>query len=264
MNSLFPDGLSRNQPFLCLVTRPAKSIDFRIVGCLIPAARSRRNGGRSILEGDVLGTEGPCSPRHTFSWRRRAGSPKSCRGSRKTALIHYLAPRGLEQYSGGGWGTRDVTQGPVEMLLALGRFEALRDLLMRVFKQQNIDGDWPQWFMFFDRERNIRAEDSHGDIVFWPVLALARYLSASEDRSILDEDAPFYAEREEDAERATIRQHVERALAIIGRRRNARNPSRGIWPRRLERHAATRRRKHARKVMQRLDSDAPLPELSSR
>ena len=28
------------------------------------------------------------------------------------ALIHYLAPRGLEQYSGGGWGTRDVCQGP--------------------------------------------------------------------------------------------------------------------------------------------------------
>ena len=24
------------------------------------------------------------------------------------ALIHYLAPRGLEQYSGGGWGTRDA------------------------------------------------------------------------------------------------------------------------------------------------------------
>jgi len=122
----------------------------------------------------------------------------------QNALIHYLAPRGLEQYSGGGWGARDVTQGPVEMLLALGHFEALRDLLMRVFKQQNIDGDWPQWFMFFDRERNIRAGDSHGDIVFWPVLALAEYLSASEDGSILDEVAPFYSEREGDAERATI------------------------------------------------------------
>ena len=89
---------------------------------------------------------------------------------------------------------------------------------MRVFKQQNMDGDWPQWFMFFDRERNIRAGDSHGDIVFWPVLALAEYLSASEDGSILDEVAPFYSDREGDAERATIRQHIERALAIIGRR----------------------------------------------
>ena len=35
------------------------------------------------------------------------------------AMIHYLAPRGLEQYSGGGWGTRDLSQGPVELLLAI-------------------------------------------------------------------------------------------------------------------------------------------------
>ena len=72
---------------------------------------------------------------------------------------------------------------------------------MRVFKQQNPDGDWPQWFMFFERERNIRPGDSHGDIVFWPVLALAQYLAASEDASILDEAVPFFAERDELAER---------------------------------------------------------------
>ena len=98
--------------------------------------------------------------------------------------MHYLSPRGLEQYSGGGWGTRDVCQGPVELLLALGRFEPIRDLLCRVFRQQNTDGDWPQWFMFFDRERNIRPGDSHGDIVYWPVLALAQYLSATGDAGL--------------------------------------------------------------------------------
>ena len=38
---------------------------------------------------------------------------------------------------------------------------------------QNADGDWPQWFMFFERERDIRPGDSHGDIIFWPLLALA-------------------------------------------------------------------------------------------
>jgi 1,2-beta-oligoglucan phosphorylase len=81
-------------------------------------------------------------------------------------MIHYLAPRGLEQYSGGGWGTRGVTQGPVEMLLSLGKWEPLRDLLRRVYLAQNPDGDWPQWFMFFERERNIRHNESHGDIVF--------------------------------------------------------------------------------------------------
>ena len=45
----------------------------------------------------------------------------------------------------------------------------IRDLLLRVMRQQNPDGDWPQWFMFFERERDIRPGDSHGDIVFWPL-----------------------------------------------------------------------------------------------
>ena len=60
----------------------------------------------------------------------------------------------------------------MELLHALGKWETLRDLLGIVFRNQNPDGDWPQWFMFFDRERGIRPDDSHGDIVFWPILAL--------------------------------------------------------------------------------------------
>jgi cellobiose phosphorylase len=135
------------------------------------------------------------------------------------ALIHYLAPRGLEQYSGGGWGTRDVSQGPVEMLLALGQWEPLRDLLRRVYRAQDPDGDWPQWFMFFDRERQIRPADSHGDIVLWPVLALAEYLRAAEDASLLDEVVPFFhPEGPDHAEMATLWAHVERALALMAGR----------------------------------------------
>jgi cellobiose phosphorylase len=135
------------------------------------------------------------------------------------ALVHYLSPRGLEQYSGGGWGTRDVCQGPVELLLALGRFEPIRDLLVRVFRQQNPDGDWPQWFMFFERERNIRPGDSHGDIVYWPLLALAQYLAATGDASLLDETLPFFhLDEDAAAETATIWQHVERALDLIRHR----------------------------------------------
>ena len=135
------------------------------------------------------------------------------------AMIHYLAPRGLEQYSGGGWGTRDVCQGPVEMLLALGKWEPMRDLLLRVYKQQNADGDWPQWFMFFERERSIRPGDSHGDIVLWPLLALAQYLIAAEDVSILEEIVPFFhPDGDERAEKATIWGHVERGLRVVGGR----------------------------------------------
>ena len=82
-----------------------------------------------------------------------------------------------------------------------------------MFKAQNPDGDWPQWFMFFDRERNIRAGDSHGDIVFWPLLALAQYLNASGDETLLNEVVPFFhPEGDPKAERAGVWGHAERAL----------------------------------------------------
>jgi cellobiose phosphorylase len=73
--------------------------------------------------------------------------------------------------------------------------------------------------MFFERERNIRPGDSHGDIVFWPLVALARYLIASEDASILGEELPFFdAAGDARAERATLWAHAQRALALTERR----------------------------------------------
>ena len=33
--------------------------------------------------------------------------------------MHLTAPHGLEQYTGGAWGVRDVCQGPIELLLSL-------------------------------------------------------------------------------------------------------------------------------------------------
>src|ERR1700759_3743232 len=84
---------------------------------------------------------------------------------------------------------------------------------------QNPDGDWPQWFMFFDRERGIRAGDSHGDIVFWPLVVLAQYLTASGDTALLDEPVTFFDGRGADkGERASVWEHVERALTVIEKR----------------------------------------------
>jgi cellobiose phosphorylase len=182
------------------------------------AARSDPTGSGPSAEG--FGPQaGPAEPTPTAGRGDAGRLQEILPWLAHNAMIHYLAPRGLEQFSGGGWGTRDVCQGPVEMLLALGRWEPLRDLLLRVFKTQNSDGDWPQWFMFFERERRIRPGDSHGDIVFWPLLALAQYLIASEDASLLDATAPFFhPEGDERAEKATIWGHVERALTVIDRR----------------------------------------------
>lgn len=138
------------------------------------------------------------------------------------ALVHYLAPRGIEQYTGGGWGTRDICQGPLEMLLALGEFDAARDLLCRVYSTQNAAGDWPQWFSVFPRDRAIRAHEAHGDIVLWPLLALGRYLAASADPGLLDALLPFHvADGEPDAGLAPLWTHVERALAFIDGQRIA-------------------------------------------
>ena len=166
------------------------------------------------------------------------------------AFVHYLSPRGLEQYSGGGWGTRDVCQGPVELLLALGRVEPIRDLLLRVMSAQNADGDWPQWFMFFERDRDVRAGDSHGDIVFWPVLALAQYLIASGDKGR--------------ARRASCRCDgvaARRASARADREaRRARHCTRRVRTWRLERRSAAGRSGDARAHVQRLDRNAALSD----
>jgi cellobiose phosphorylase len=221
---LFADGRSRRQPFLVIVTGAAKSAGFRITGELIDAPESAADASAAAVDpgrfwtdlgGPVTLTAPPASPRAADATRLQEILPWFAHD----ALIHYLAPRGLEQYSGGGWGTRDVCQGPVELLLALGRFAPIRDLLLRVFANQNSDGDWPQWFMFFERERTIRPGDSHGDIVFWPVHALAAYLLAAEDASILDAVVPFFDPAGADrGERVSVWTHVERALAVMDAR----------------------------------------------
>ena len=206
------------------------------------------------------------SPNSRYRSSRRARSPLAGQIARlqniipwfvHNALIHYLSPRGLEQYSGGGWGTRDVSQGPVELLLAAGHTAPVRDLLLRVFAAQNPDGDWPQWFMFFERERTIRAGDSHGDIVFWPLLALAQYLLASGDAALLDERVNFFdAAGIAAGESATVWQHAERSLSLIRQRVVARYCAGGLRSRRLERFAAASRSQDARAHVQRMDRHA--------
>jgi 1,2-beta-oligoglucan phosphorylase len=199
---LFEDGGSRNLPFVCIGCNATTEFGLTIRGELLAASTTTA----ALLQ----------APR----WHTRDASAAQLAEIvpwyLHNALVHYLAPRGLEQFTGGGWGTRDVCQGPLEMLLALGRPEPVRDLLLRVFAAQNADGDWPQWFMFFERERDIRAGDSHGDIVFWPLLGLARYLLATEDRALLDEALPFH-----DDDAASVWHHALRALAVIAARRIA-------------------------------------------
>jgi cellobiose phosphorylase len=215
---LFADGQSRDQPFLVVVTAKAVSAKFRLTGHLIealPAGAAASDEPVGLLLAQIRPSADPVSPLGADVGRLEEILPWYTHN----ALIHYLAPRGLEQFSGGGWGTRDICQGPVELLLGFGWWTPLRDLLVRVFKAQNPDGDWPQWFTFFERDRGIRAGDSHGDIVFWPLLALAQYLIASGDAALLDKELTFFhPDGDTAAERATVWGHVERALDVIQHR----------------------------------------------
>jgi 1,2-beta-oligoglucan phosphorylase len=215
--ALFLDHESRQEPFVCVLTAPARTVGLRLRGELVP--QDAENPIQVASDEELipqLSLHGvPASPGSEALTALADIAPWLTHN----ALVHYLSPRGLEQYSGGGWGTRDVCQGPVEMLLAHDRIPPIRDLMLRVMRQQNPDGDWPQWFMFFDRERNIRPGDSHGDIVYWPLLVLGQYLTASGDGGILNERVPFFdASGPGAGESATVYEHVQRALALIGKR----------------------------------------------
>lgn len=204
---LFADGVSRGNHFLCLIAAASRAVDLSIEGRLIEPFCSGEKLPDLTLSLTASKSSMPERLAEIFPWFVQ------------NALVHCLSPRGLEQFSGGGWGTRDVCQGPVELFLALGRHDAIRDILLRVFRQQNADGDWPQWFMFFERERNIRPGDSHGDIVYWPVLALAQYLLATDDFSLLDERVHFFhPEGTSCGESATVAEHVERAVSLMRHR----------------------------------------------
>ena len=211
---IFANGESYQQPFLCFITSSCVKAGLVMRGELVDESVEQTENFWETMSSGLRIKAPVASPLVLAAERTGEIFPWFVHN----ALVHYLSPRGLEQYSGGGWGTRDVCQGPTELLLALGRFEPMRDLLCRVFRQQNADGDWPQWFMFFDRERNIRPGDSHGDIVYWPLLALAQYLSATGDAALLDIALPFFDADESAAEITTISDHVERALDLIRRR----------------------------------------------
>ncbi len=114
-------------------------------------------------------------------------------------MVHLTAPHGLEQYTGGAWGVRDVCQGPMELLLSLEHDEPAKAILRILFAQQyEKSGDWPQWFML-EPYSAIQDREAHGDIIVWPLKALCDYLEATGDFAFLDE--PIAWRREDNFEK---------------------------------------------------------------
>jgi len=133
------------------------------------------------------------------------------------AMIHFAAPRGIEQYGGGAWGTRDVCQGPLEFLLSVGHDSVAADLICETFTHQFPDtGNWPQWFMR-DGFRDIQQRESHGDVVFWPIKALCDYIKATGDFQILGKKLPYTDPEsfELTDESPSLHEHVKKAVDHI-------------------------------------------------
>ncbi|MGO1198681.1 MAG: GH36-type glycosyl hydrolase domain-containing protein [Brachybacterium sp.] len=132
----------------------------------------------------------------------------------QNASIHFRSPRGLEQYSGGAWGTRDVCQGPVGLLLATDEPAVLRRTMLSVLAAQQEDGTWPQWFDYLPGHTGPGMRDAHGDVVYWPLLALGEYLAVTGDHEMLEETAPWVGEQVM-GEPSTVLDHLSRALDHI-------------------------------------------------
>lgn len=132
-------------------------------------------------------------------------------------LIHYLVPHGLEQFGGAAWGTRDVCQGPIEFFMATQRFDVVREILTMIFAHQFVeDGNWPQWFMF-DRYEEVMADESHGDIIVWPLKVIGDYLVATGDVSILEVEVPYMSRKDKKATsfKESVKEHIVKELAYI-------------------------------------------------
>ncbi|EPE94284.1 GH36-type glycosyl hydrolase domain-containing protein [Rhizobium grahamii] len=226
---LYTDRLARGGPFIVLEIRETHLFRFAVTGSMVDAKQGeelakRYEVGVDLLEmltpaaafwndvtrNIVVQGDGPDLLAHTtfLPWLAH------------DAIIHASVPHGLEQFTGAAWGTRDVCQGPVELLLAFEHDNEVRDILQILFGEQFQDrGDWPQWFML-EPYSNIRAGESHGDIIVWPLKALCDYIEATGDIAILEVAAPWRADDtlEHTEQEATIFGHVEKLFQIVQER----------------------------------------------
>jgi len=223
---LYRDGKRRSGGYAAIETRPTRSFGLAVVGSLADEAHAETRLARygKGVDADAL------SSQSARAWRRvtRGLRLGAAEGDAKAlaailpwlvhdAMIHLAAPHGLEQYSVGAWGTRDVCQGPLELLLALEHDGPAKAILNVVFAQQYQErGDWPQWFML-EPYSAIQDKEAHGDIIVWPLKALCDYIEATGDFSFLD--APIAWRRDADFEKTTeaspVVDHVAKLIATL-------------------------------------------------
>ncbi|MEZ5087373.1 MAG: hypothetical protein R2722_14380 [Tessaracoccus sp.] len=206
---LFADGVARGEPIVTVTVAPQAQWSVALLPRTTGYRREERPAtGRSWGEIHDLVSVGSASKSDASALLSRVGQMTGWYAH--DAIVHYLSPRGLEQHTGGAWGTRDVAQGPVGLLRSWGEHTAWRELLLTVFGAQRAQGDWSQAIEFlpgFTRD----AEEPHGDVVYWPLLALGQYLGATGDVAVLNVEVGF----DGDGETKPLIEHVARALGLI-------------------------------------------------
>ena len=226
---LYADGRPRAGGHVAILSRETAGLGFAVVGSITDPAAAERLAARyaaGVGEPAILGPARRYWERVTRSLRLTgecegvAGLDTLFPWLAHNGMIHLTVPHGLEQYSGAAWGTRDVCQGPLELLLALEHDGTVREILRTVFAQQNeTRGDWPQWFML-EPYASIRDRHSHGDVIVWPLKAVCDYVEATNDLGFLDE--PVAWRREDDFEKTERRDpvavHIEKLLATVRER----------------------------------------------
>ncbi|EJZ19390.1 cellobiose phosphorylase (plasmid) [Rhizobium sp. Pop5] len=224
---LYTNGVSRNGAYVAFRSRPTQALSFAVVGSMTDAAEAERLAQRYEAGVTVEAMLAPASKfwRNTVRGMTIDSSTSPDLAAQATllpwlahdAIVHLSVPHGLEQYTGAAWGTRDACQGPIEFMLAYEHDREAKEVLKTIFSEQYLEkGDWPQWFML-EPYSNIRAGDSHGDIVVWPLKALCDYIEATGDLAILDEKVSWRDEKtmQKAPETDSIAIHVEKLLDTV-------------------------------------------------
>jgi 1,2-beta-oligoglucan phosphorylase len=226
---IYADRAPASGTHIAIKTLPTREFCFAVVGSLTDSAEAMRLASKYEQPREDIELLAPATKFWTSITR---GSRIAGEGAETAALdaslpwlahdaiIHLTVPRGLEQYTGAAWGTRDVCQGPVEFFLTLEHDEPVKQILRIVFAQQYAArGDWPQWFML-EPYSSIQDKHSHGDVIVWPLKALNDYLEATNDLAFLDETAPWRNDEtlERTAHEDSIAVHVEKSLATMRER----------------------------------------------
>jgi 1,2-beta-oligoglucan phosphorylase len=225
---LYADGKRRGGGYVAIRTRPTNEFVLAVVGSMTdskqadaltskyskpvdeaamlkPADRFWRNLTRGVRINSARNSADALAVDTILPWLAHDG------------MVHLTAPHGLEQYTGGAWGTRDVCQGSIELLLTLEHDKPVKEILRILFAQQYEEsGDWPQWFML-EPYAVVQDKESHGDIIVWPLKALCDYVEATGDFAFLEEPIAWRGEANfEKTDRADpVTGHVDKLIETV-------------------------------------------------